>query len=120
MIYPEVEYPSEPVAPTPPANLAETLLALEHPDADIRVPENHEDVLMVEAGANPPAMDNSFATSSAGPSVSVMMNTMEKLQKNQESLATRLDKTEDTHAGFRSFMKDQKEATQKQVEDTVE
>ncbi|XP_058733463.1 protein MAIN-LIKE 1-like [Vicia villosa] len=35
MVYPEVDYPSEPVAPTPPQNSAAFLLALENSDAEI-------------------------------------------------------------------------------------
>ncbi|XP_058726349.1 flocculation protein FLO11-like [Vicia villosa] len=49
MVYPEVEYPPKLVAPTPPEILAEILLALENPDAEIPAPVYHEDVLVTEA-----------------------------------------------------------------------
>src|SRR4051812_22794814 len=105
MVYPEVEYPPEPIAPTPPKNLAEILLALEHQDSEISAPtnpkdvhvfefdvenhpteetpvkENFGDVLMVKAAANPPVIDNSFYASSAGPFASVLLNTMKALQQ---------------------------------------
>src|SRR4051812_26067305 len=110
MVYPEVEYPSEPPAPTPPKNLAEILLALETSETEIPSPlfakvaseseadaetqdaENHPamlsplkknqaDVLMVDAAAKTPLLDNSFDASSAGPSI--LMNTMKALQQNQ-------------------------------------
>src|SRR3954466_13709006 len=58
MVYPEVEYPSEPAALTPPRNLAEILQALANSDSDIPVPEYVEDASMSEADAEKQSAEN--------------------------------------------------------------
>src|SRR4051812_4529518 len=102
MVYLEVEYPPEPVTPTPSKNLAAILEGSEHPATEVPVEENQGDVLMVEADAatNHPAMDNNFDDAFAGSFAFVL----KELQQNQANLALRLDKQEDTNAEFRSFM----------------
>ncbi|XP_058744262.1 uncharacterized protein LOC131616833 [Vicia villosa] len=139
MVYPAVEYPSEVAAPTPPKNLAEILQALENEDSDIPTPdyaedasmseadaekqsaenhpaeklpvqENQDDVLMIDAAVEHAIpLDDSCEASSDEPSV--LVNAMKALQKNQADLASHLDKHEDTHNEFRSFMKTQSAST---------
>src|SRR4051812_8899243 len=57
-IHPEVEYPSEPVAPTPPQNLVAILLAFENQDSEIPSPIYAEDASEAEADAEKQAIEN--------------------------------------------------------------
>src|SRR4051812_29247706 len=49
MVYPKVEYPSEPAAPSPPKNLAEIILALETSEAELPSTVYAEDASESEA-----------------------------------------------------------------------
>src|SRR4051812_33298463 len=75
---------------------------------------------MVEADAAHPVLENSFDASSAGPSTSILLNTLKELQHNQATLASRPDKQDDTNVEFRTWMNNQEEASKKQDEDTYE
>ncbi|XP_058759910.1 uncharacterized protein LOC131633216 [Vicia villosa] len=75
---------------------AETQDAQNHPAMQHPLKENQADVLMLDAAAETPLLDNSFDASSTGPSI--LMNTMKALHQNQDDLASQSIKNALIHA----------------------
>src|SRR4051812_8379537 len=128
MVIPEVVYPPEVDAPTPPRNLASILQALENGDSDLSAheyeedasreeadveihpaEENHDDDLTMDAAVeNVVPMNRSCEASSGEPSL--LVKTLEVIQKNQADLDSRMEKQDEINDEFCSFMVKQSES----------